>query len=235
MTEPAAEKAEQDRLEHTSKLYELERLRDVLRRNQSELQSQLQQLPLMRQTRLGEIERSVSSLDQELADLESQREIVLVAPEDGTVTGIQVSPGGNVSPNYPLLSIVPAGSVLQAELYGPSRAVGFLRAGQPVLLKYRAFPYQKFGFYNGVVQSVSRSAMSPSELPQGLAELSAGWGAGEPLYRIVVELAQQTVVAYGAAVPLQPGMQVDADILLEKRRLFEWILDPLFTVTGTWR
>jgi membrane fusion protein len=228
-TEPAAEEAEQERREQASKLLELQRLQSALQRNLSELESQLQQLPLKRRKQLGEIERSVSGLEQELVQLESQREIVLVAPRDGTVTAIQVSPGGNVGPDRPLLSIVPSGAVLQAELFGPSRAIGFIHAGQPVL-----FPYQKFGFYKGVVTSVSRAAINSSELPQQVASLSNSTGVGEPVYRIVVELAEQTVMAYGAPVPLQPGMQVEAHVSIEKRRLFEWVLDPLFAVTGAW-
>jgi len=234
VTEPATEKAEQDKLDRTAKLHELERLKNVLERDLSELQSQLQQLPLRRQTQLGEIERSILSLEQELAHVESQREVVLVAPQDGAVTAIQVSPGGNVGPDRPLLSIIPSGSVLQAELFAPSRAIGFVQVGESVLLRYHAFPYQKFGFYKGVVSGVSRSAMSRSELPPELADISSGSGGAEPVYRIVVDLAQQTATAYGAAVPLQPGMQVDADVLIERRRLFEWILEPLFALSGTW-
>ena len=47
-------------------------------------------------------------------------------------------------------------------------------------------------------------------------------------------LARQTAVAYGEPVALQPGMQLEADVLIEQRRLIEWVLDPLFTLTGRW-
>jgi len=52
---------------------------------------------------------------------------------------------------------------------------------------------------------------------------------------ITVSLASQTVAAYGAEVPLQPGMTLEADVALERRRLFEWMLDPLYAVTGRQR
>jgi membrane fusion protein len=29
-------------------------------------------------------------------------------------------------------------------------------------------------------------------------------------------------------------MQLEADVIIEKRRLIEWVLDPLFTLTGRW-
>ena len=55
---------------------------------------------------------------------------------------------------------------------------------------------------------------------------------GEPLYRIKAELASQSVSAYGRAQPLQAGMQVEADILLDRRRLIEWIFEPLLSLAG---
>jgi membrane fusion protein len=104
-----------------------------------------------------------------------------------------------------------------------------------VLLRYAAFPYQKFGQHEGEVASVSRTAISPAELPQPLVGLVNPTGAGAPVYRITVALAHQSVQAYGEPLPLQPGMQLEADVLMERRRLVEWILDPLFSVTGRWR
>ena len=140
-----------------------------------------------------------------------------------------------ISASVPMLTIVPKGVALEAQLFGPSSAVGFIRAGQRVLLRYQAYPYQKFGQYEGTVASVSRSAISPAELSQQLAGLTSLYGANVPVYRITVTLGSQNVRAYGEAVPLQPGMQLEADIMMERRRLIEWVLDPLFTLTGRWR
>src|SRR5919107_1904104 len=117
-----------------------------------------------------------------------------------------------------MLSIVPKGAKLEAQLFGPSSAIGFIRAGQRVMLRYQAYPYQKFGQYEGTVASVSRSAISPSELSQQLAGLTSLYGANVPVYRITVTLASQTVRAYGEPVPLQPGMQLEADIMMVRRR-----------------
>jgi membrane fusion protein len=102
------------------------------------------------------------------------------------------------------------------------------------MLRYAAFPYQKFGMHEGVVASLSRSAISPSEMTQRLSGLTALYGANEPVYQITVDLKSQSVNAYGNLVPLQPGMQLEADVLLEKRRLIEWMLEPLLTLTGKW-
>jgi membrane fusion protein len=76
--------------------------------------------------------------------------------------------------------------------------------------------------------------MSPTELTQQLTGLTSLHGTTEPLYRITVALERQTVTAYGNAVPLQPGMELEADVVIETRSLIEWVFDPLFTLTGKW-
>jgi membrane fusion protein len=225
-------RAEQDHLEQAGRLQALERSQATLQREQALVEGTLQELPMLRQISLAEIERNAARLEQELAEAEASRQIVISAPQDGIVTAIQVEPGGNARPNVPLMSVVPTNSVLQAQLFSPSRAIGFVRPGQHVLLRYQAFPYQKFGLYEGVVASVSRSAVGPSELAPQLAGLTSLYGANEPVFRITVDLAQQTATAYGEAVPLQPGMQLEGDVMIEKRRLIQWVFDPLYALTG---
>jgi len=217
---PRLQKSEQEFLENKATLLMLE--------------DSLRALPFKRQTQLNEVARNTAVAEQELAEAESRREIVVTAPQDGTVTDIQAEPGSTTQLNVPLLTIVPPDTLLQAQLFAPSRAIGFLRAGQRVQLRYQAFPYQKYGSYAGTVLSVSRSAMSPTELTQQLTGLTSLHGTTEPLYRITVALERQTVTAYGRAMPLQPGMELEADVVIETRTLIEWVFDPLFTLTGKW-
>ena len=100
--------------------------------------------------------------------------------------------------------------------------------GDRVLLRYQAYPYQKFGHQIGKVERITRSALSGADLgiPLGKAQ------PGESYYRVTVELAKQSVTAYGQQEQLKPGMGLDADILGEKRRLIEWIFEPLYSLRG---
>lgn len=237
ISEQRLQLVEGDKLEQETRLGALQRQRLSLMRDQATLEGELSDLPVKTRTDIAIIERNIAAVEQELAQTEARREIVVPAPQDGTVTAILAELGGHAAVAAPLLAIVPAGTQLEAHLYSPSRAVGFVRAGQHVLLRYQAYPYQKFGHYEGVVASISRSAVSPGELPPQLAGISSltastsGAGA-EPVYRITVKLERQTVTAYGQPVPLQAGMQLEADVELETRRLYEWVLDPLYTLTG---
>jgi len=234
VSDQQAQEAQEARLDQDLKLRALERNRMSTQRDRLMLESELRDLPLKSQAEVASIERNIAAVEQELAEAEARREISLAAPEEGTVTAIQAEQGSRATSNVPLLSIVPAGAQLEANLFSPSRAVGFLQPGQRVLLRYQAYPYQKFGHYEGVLAHVSRSAMNPSELPAQLVGLTSVVGTDEPVYRVTVSLIKQTVMAYGQPMPLQPGMQLDADVVIETRRLIEWVLDPLFALTGKW-
>lgn len=122
-----------------------------------------------------------------------------------------------------LLSILPAGSALQAQLLVPSRAIGFIEPGSRVVMRYQAFAYQKFGQQYGRVADISRSALTPAEV-----EALVGQQPREPVYRVKVTLDSQRVLAYGHPEPVRPGMALDADILMERRRLIEWVFEPLY-------
>ncbi|KNZ34312.1 MAG: hypothetical protein AD742_02740 [Methylibium sp. NZG] len=212
-----------------AQLQGLERQRTVHQREIGNLQAQRRELPLQAQALQGEIERDIASIAQQVAETETGRRIVLRAPQDGTVTAVLAEAGQSVNAASALASLLPSSASLQAHLYAPSSAVGFVRPDQPVLLRYQAFPYQKFGHQSGRVLQVSRSPLQASELV-GLA--SVGGGAGEPLYRITVALDQQSVSAYGQPQPLAPGMQMDADVLLDRRRLIEWLFEPVLGVAS---
>lgn len=233
--------AESEKLEQLIRLGALERSRTAIQRERLTIESELRDLPLKGQQDILAIERSISQLDQERAEVESRREIVISAPRGGIVTAIQTVLGGQAGTTVPLMSVVPPNAQLEAHLYSPSRAVGFVRLGQGVRLRYASYPYQKFGHYEGEVHSVSHAAVSPAELPPQLASLtslmggSQGNGVAEPIYRVAVHLAVQSVTAYGKPIPLQPGMLLEADVRLEKRRLYEWVLEPLYTLTGKWQ
>jgi membrane fusion protein len=101
---------------------------------------------------------------------------------------------------------------------------------QPVQLSYAAFPYQKFGLQDGRVASVSRSPVAPAQLPAALAHLGSASQAPEGLYRLTVELGSQHVVAYGEATPLRAGMTLDAAVIQDRRRVIEWLFEPLIGV-----
>jgi membrane fusion protein len=197
----------------------LERQATQLRRTIAQFEQDLRSLPLQRNGLLAGTAGDIAALDTERVQQEANGQLMLKAPVAGIVAHQMIEPGQAVQGGQALLSILPQGSHLQAMLLVPSRAIGFIAPGDRVQLRYQAFPYQKFGHHVGRVLQVSRSAIEPKD-------------GGEPRYRVLVELEKQAITAYGKPEPLRPGMLVDADILGEKRRLYEWVLEPLYSVQG---
>jgi membrane fusion protein len=210
-------------LDQQARLQTLERTRTALQRDRASLAAALVAHRPKSATERSALERQVSALDQELTEYESRRMLVITAPADGVVTTILAERGQSVTAGAPLLSIIPEGAALHAQLLVPSRAAGFLAEGQQVALRYQAFPFQRFGSARGVVKEISRTLIAPgdTQLPLTLAE---------PAYRVTVVLDRQAVRAYAKDFPLQAGMLLEADIALDRRRLVDWLFDPLIAV-----
>ena len=213
-------------------LQALERQRSAQLREVATLEAQTRELPLRAQAQRGEIERDMALLAQQSAENEARQRLVVRAPQDGVVTGVLAAIGQTVTPGVALASLLPVGAKLQAHLFAPSRAVGFVRPEQRVQLRYQSFPYQKFGQQTGTVVQVSRSPLLAPELAGLALQAAAAVGIAEPMYRITVQLDQQSVAAYGQAQPLAPGMQLEADVLLDRRRLIEWLFEPVLGIAG---
>ena len=123
-----------------------------------------------------------------------------------------------------LLTLLPSEGRLQANLYVDSASIGFIEAGAAVMLRYAAFPFQRFGLYRGVVTEVTRAPLEGDEVPEARDGAKARPGG---TYRVIVRPDEDGVMAYGERRRLEAGMRVEADIALEKRPLYRWLLDPL--------
>ncbi|MDL5030326.1 HlyD family efflux transporter periplasmic adaptor subunit [Pelomonas sp. APW6] len=190
-------------------------------------------------TALALLDRNVASLAQESNENEARGAVLVQAPQDGRVATLSLHAGQSVLEGQALLSLVPRSAAgapddaLEAQLFAPSRTSGFVQPGQQVWLRYAAYPYQKFGMARGRVVAVSQAPLSAQELPTGQSQsLQAAAQASEPLYRIRVALDRQDMQAYGASLPLKPGMSLDADVLQQRQKVWEWVMEPILAVSG---
>ncbi|MCK6422059.1 MAG: HlyD family efflux transporter periplasmic adaptor subunit [Aquabacterium sp.] len=182
---------------------------------------------------LAQLDQRLAALDQERTELEARGELLVTAPEAGRVTALVAHAGQSLQPGQTIASITPSGAAerLVAQLYAPSRTAGFVQPGQAVWLRYAAYPYQKFGMHRGTVQSVSQSPIAAPDLPAGQAQaLLSAAQAREPLYRVTVALAPAALEAYGHPIALRPGLALEADVVLERRAVWEWLLEPVIAV-----
>jgi membrane fusion protein len=183
----------------------------------------LEQLPIVMAQKIQILRSELSTTEQRIAEINGRRAYIIRAGAVGRVSTLQATVGQFADPRRLQLEIVPSDSVLQAELFVPTRAIGFVRPGQEVRIKYEAFPYQKFGTFTGQIIKVSNTIVTSSDAFGPIA-------LREPAYRVTAALERTDIDAYGKKIPLQADMLLSADIILEQRSLVRWFLDPLLSV-----
>jgi membrane fusion protein len=190
----------------------------------ADIKARLASIPLEINAARSEASTAEASLDQRRAEAEARRLQFVTAPVSGRIAALPVTMGQAVVAGATIAVVVPVGGRLEAELLAPSRAIGFVQPGQDVELSLEAFPYQRFGTVRGTIRSVSTTVISPNEIGfQGLS-------VDEPVFRIRVALGRETVMAYGQAIPMQPGMRASAEIVFDRRSLLHWLFDPIYAV-----
>lgn len=210
-------------LDQQVKLEAARRQRAGVERELSSAKAELPTIEMKVQTQVDQIRRQMSELQQGSVQEEAKRENVIRAPLAGVLTNIAATRGEAVADEAPLALIVPKGSGLHAQLLVPTRAIGFVQPGQEVVLRYDAFPFQRFGQYRGKVERVSRTVWSPGEKVGPVT-------VKEPVYRVDVKLDGQHVMSGEQKLSLRPGMSVNADILQEKRKVWEWVFEPILSL-----
>jgi len=167
-----------------------------------------------------------AALAEQRAGLARTDRLVLTAPIGGEVGDVSVEVGQRARPDQSLVTIVPRGSRLEVWLYAPSRAVGFARPGQQVRLLFDAFPYQKYGAGRGTVTAVSRVPTEPTSLDSTL-------GIEEPVFRIRVRIDEMAPRVPASRRAMRPGMTLTANLVLERRSLWEMLFSPVFEALGS--
>lgn len=188
-------------------------------------QAELKLLPHQYALKESELKRRRSDLQRQIDETENNYRYVIRAAEAGTVAAIQIVEGEFIATNRPLMSLIPQGAELVAELLLPTRSAGFVREGDEARLRFDAFPYQRFGFLESHISRIDKALLLDGEarVPVNLSE---------PVYRIRTQLAKQDMLAYGEAFPLKSGMLLEADIVLDRRSLLDWLLDPIYSLKG---
>ncbi len=210
-------------LDQQVKLEGLRRQRASVERELSSTRAELPMVETKVGTQIDQVKRQMSELQQGRVEQAAKRENIIRAPIAGVLTNIAATRGEALADGAPLAVVVPKGSGLHAQLLVPTRAIGFVQPGQEVVLRYDAFPFQRFGQYRGTVKSVSRTVWSPGERVGPMT-------VREPVYRVDVKLDSQDIASGKQTLALRPGMSVNADILQEKRKVWEWVFEPILSL-----
>ncbi|PCJ47262.1 MAG: toxin secretion protein [Gammaproteobacteria bacterium] len=184
-------------------------------------------IPQQYALRISNLMRQKADLQRQLVQIASNHKYTVTASNNGIVTGIQVVEGEALSQSHTklLLHILPEDSELIAELLLPTRSAGFVQVGNNARLRFDAFPYQRFGFIESKIVRIDQTLITPNETQLPIA-------LQEPVYRLRAKLNHQIMHAFGKQLDLKSGMLFEADIMLEKRTLIDWLLEPIYRLKG---
>lgn len=138
------------------------------------------------------------------------------SPVNGTIQELTAyTLGGVVQAAQKIMVVAPNDNQVEVEVLVLNKDIGFVKAGQNVIIKIESFPYTRYGYLTGKIKSISHDAIEHQHL--GL------------VYTALVSLDKSTLNIDGVTINLTPGMNVTAEIKTGKRRVLDYILSPLQT------
>jgi HlyD family secretion protein len=128
-----------------------------------------------------------------------------------------------------LFSLVPRDAPLQAEVNVDSRDIGEVAVGQPVRIKFEAFPFQKYGTGSGTVRVISEDSFTPESGGELAARAAREESArpSHPYYRVLVDLTDMRLRNLPEGFEMLPGMTLTAEMKVGSRRVISYFLYPL--------
>jgi hemolysin D len=179
----------------------------------------------------NEVHGQAEKLAQEVAKQAHRQSLLeLRATQDSVVKELSTHTSGTVvQPGTVLLTLVPSEETLRAEVWVSNEDIGFVRQGQPVKLKFAAYPFQKYGMVEGIVEHVSADSADSGSSPHAATEANKQTpGKAPPLvYKALVALDSMRLKMDGETFALAAGMQANAEILLGTRTVAEYLLSPV--------
>ncbi|MBB3121072.1 HlyD family secretion protein [Pseudoduganella violacea] len=244
-------------LDLASKEMAMKRSKQQLQSSKIALEEEISSISSIFEMESSQIRRAIAGIKQEIIENQDKLKNLSNATKSGVISNIMIKPGQSVSAGQLLASIVPFAACsqvsggknlqcqpnknidLEVHLYASSKATGFVTPGQTVMLRYQAYPYQKFGLRKGTVVDVSSTPFAPNELPANMASTILSYHRAkdqnpsieEALYRIRVKIDVEGTHFHETSFHLKPGMVVDADIIQDNRRIWEWILEPAIAMS----
>lgn len=222
-------------LDYARQIAELRARRAELKQSTAERLTGQRTTATEKAAQLAATENELSAIEAQLTGYSALARLDIVSPVDGEVAGLFVEPGASVSADQILAIVGDSGAEPVIVLEVPARAIGLAKVGQDVVIKYDAFPFKTFGIAHGTITQIAGTPLRAPAVAMG----DAGEAVFDPTsltrqstYRIDVRPDSRTIRAYGVDEPIRVGSTLSADIVVEKRRLIDWMLDPIRAMRG---
>ncbi|GAB6843144.1 membrane fusion protein [Methylorubrum rhodinum] len=232
-TRDLLEQHERTAFDYERQVAELQLKRMEYQRQDTERKRAFRELVVARQSQRAEAQGRIETTDSRLASLRTEALLEVQAQHAGTVLALAAKVGDSVKAGQFVAAVGDPDAAPVIVVEAPARAVGLAKVGQRVVLKYDAFPFKTFGIHHGTVSYISQAAI------RGTLSEERQEGGLDPrpvplqsAYRIEIVPDRADVDAYGERVPIRIGSTLSADIVVERRRLIDWMLDPIRALRG---
>ena len=154
--------------------------------------------------------------------------VVISAPADGIVLDIaNRSVGSVLRETEPLVILAPTDAPLLCDMELGSSEIGNVAVGDAALIKVDAFPFQRYGGLDGKIRSISHESHVPGGDATGMESIGNKRAIHGGSHRVTVELTNDRMTQLPENKSLFPGMTTSGEIHVGRRRLINYLLDPL--------
>lgn len=226
-----------DQLSQQAALY-YQQQNDLLTLSGQREQNALQLLALTGdiRTRAADFDNDIFRMEMQRSDLVRQETLddaagtlVVTSPVDGRVDIAGLTSGQSVSVGDALAQVIPfATPRWELVMWVPDSAVPFIKAGSPVNIRYNAFPAEKFGQFPGRITQISSAPATLHERASWSGAPAVNAGTSETWYRLTVTPDVTHFVWQGHRLRPGNGLRAECTLFLEKRKLWQWVLAPLY-------
>ncbi|MDF1758505.1 MAG: HlyD family efflux transporter periplasmic adaptor subunit [Legionellaceae bacterium] len=178
-----------------------------------------------KQDEIINLESILHQIQMDMIKYKKSLKYTIVSPINGIATNIMSEIGEYINPDKPIVNILPDNSRLIAQLYVPTSKSGFISSRDKVSIQFDAYPYHRFGISEAKIQSISQTILTDKDDNKPIK-------VSGPYYKIIASLDKQTISLYGRSRYLQQGMTFSAVIYGSRKKVWQWIFDPLFNFYG---
>ena len=164
---------------------------------------------------LAKVEVSIAQITESLtraSDLVRRTEIR--SPIDGVVKSLRYHTiGGVVRPGEAIMEIVPTQEKLVIEAKLSPIDVGYVRVGQPTVVKISTYDFARYGGLDGEVINLSADSLTDRE--------------GVTYFRVIAQTDRTYLGDSPSDLPIAPGMQATVDIHTGSKSVLQYMLKPV--------
>lgn len=158
---------------------------------------------------LAEVREQIRGLEDRLSRTD------LTAPMPAIVNKINIrTVGGVIQPGEPILELTPVNVPVQIQAEIPPKDIAFIEMGQEVSIKLTAYDFSRFGGLDGEIMFIGSDALERQD--------------GTRYFQVRAETANPYLESEGERYPITPGMAANMDILISKRTILEYLMEPVF-------